>query len=161
MKEKTAEKPVTKPLFKRRVRDRSIKERPKDALQLLTAIDDNKLDGRSSASKRITALRGAIAAAPVQAAIGVVRDALALDLTVAQVIVGEISRPTFEVLQGGKLNPLLKTWQDLERRLLYVATVLSNLEKGQADQGKAAHAPNKGGPVDISALVLESQADEE
>lgn len=164
MKRTNTGKPIKKPLISRPIRNRSEKDRPANVHELITAIDDGRLDGRTGPAKRITALRQAIAAAPLQAAVGVVRDALALDLTIAQAITAEVSRPGFQVLvDGKKLNPLLELWRDLQRSLIYSAQTLARLEGQPAPQSAARgkDRPAAGDIVDVSALVMAAADDDE
>ena len=151
-----------KALLKTRIRDRSAKARPQNTGELITAIDDGRLDGRTAPAKRITALRTAIATAPLEACIGVVRDILAVNLTIAQVITAEISRPGFQVLlPAGELNPLLtEYWQDTQKSLLNAAQTLARMEERAAQSSASgANGPVKNG-IDISALVLEASETE-
>jgi len=144
-----------KPLIASRIRDRSEKNRPKTIAELVTAIDDGRLDGRTAPAKRISALRAAIAKYPLESCIGVVRDALALDLTVAQVIVAEITKPGFQALVNGKLNPTLEVWNNLQKSLVYTAQTLSRLEASTSGE-KTARGTTKTAPSDISTIILEA-----
>ena len=141
-------------------RNRSEKDRPKNAGELIVAIDNNRLDGRTGPAKRLTALRAAINRAPVESCLGILKDALALDLTIAQTISAEVARPGFQVLVDGKLNQTLKIWQELKRGLLYEAQLLLQVE-AKAGLEPTAQGENRPAPVDISTLILESAADDD
>jgi len=164
MNTETAKKATGKPLIKSRTRDRSVKDRPQDVGELISAIDNGRLDGRTAPAKRITALRSAIASAPLEAARGVIRDALAVNLVIAQAITAEVSRPGFQVLlPDGGLNPLLAGhWQETQKSLLNAARLLIQTET-KVDAEKAASGANRGtsGDFDISALVMEASDEDD
>jgi len=138
------------------------KLRPTDAAGLITAIETARLDQRTTPAKKIISLRTAIAAAPLEAAKGIIRDVLAVNLAISQAITSEIGKPGFEVLQAdGSLNPLLSGhWENVQRNLLNAARLLLQVEPKPAPQSAARVASRAvSGDIDISALVLES-ADE-
>ena len=161
MSNETAKKATNKPLIKRRFRDRSVKDRPHNLPEMISAINSGTLDNRTGVAKRLAALRSIIAQNPVESCLGVLRDSLALDLTIAQVVVAEVSRAGFEpLLPSGKLNPVLEIWRDLQKALVFTAQTLTRLE-GQANPQKAVHGPNKGASVDISTIILETHDETE
>ena len=147
-------------LAQARTSSRKGKLRPTDASGLIAAIDSGRLDQRTTPAKKIISLRAAIAKAPLEAARGIIRDVLAVNLAISQAITSEIGKPGFEVLTAnGELNPLLSGhWENTQRSLLNAARLLLQVEgKGEVPAGTV---PKKAAQSDISALVLES-ADED
>ena len=145
-----------------RISSRKGKLRPTDAAGLVAAIDNGRLDQRTTPARKIISLRAAIAAAPLEAAKGVIRDVLAVNLAVSQAITSEIGRPGFQVLlPDGALNPLLAGhWQETQKSLLNAARLLIQTET-RVEDVKAASGANKAAYADISTLILESAADDE
>ena len=160
MSNEKVKKSLNKALIKSRNRDRSVKDRPGNISELISAINSGTLDNRTGVAKRLAALRSALASNPLESCRGVIRDCLALDLTIAQVVVAEVSRVGFEpLLANGKLNPILDIWRELQRSLLYTAQTLSRMET-RVDVKKTSGGTNRPASVDISALVLEANNDE-
>ncbi len=163
-----AKKDPAAPAKPRRIRDRSVKDRPEpgDVGGLVEAVDAGRLDMRTRSGQKIAALRTAIAAAPVDVARGPARDVLAANAVIAQEIVRAITKPGFEVLDAqGEMNPVLaKYWDAAQGNVLKAAQTLLKLEqsndraRGQTAAGEAHNGVS--GPIDISALIIEASNDE-
>ena len=140
-----------------RVRDRSVKDRPENVGELVTAIEANRLDRRTRHAQRIINLRQAIGANPGQVARGMLADVLAINATIFHALAEEMSRPGFQVLmEDGSLNPILaKHWEGTQRA---VQTAAVNLARIEADQ-KPIKGSSEGASTDISALILEASND--
>ena len=161
MKRNRYEKPIEKTLPTRVKKSRSVKARPQSAIELVTAIDAGKLDGRTGPARKITSLRAALENNPVEVCKGLIKDALSIDAVITQALVKEISRPGFEpMVDGGKrLNPVLVLWKDIERSLIYTAQTLARMESQPTAQLSTA-STDKPCPTDVSSLILEAAADE-
>ena len=87
MKQNRNKKPIETAGANGLKKSRSVKDRPQSIGELITAIDENKLDGRTGPAKKITALRQALAAAPVEVCKGLIMDALSIDAVITSALV--------------------------------------------------------------------------
>lgn len=143
---------------KPRVRNRCKRDRPRTATELVQAIDSGRLDLRTAPAKRIMDLRAAIADQPVEAARGIIRDVLAVNMAISQAVTAELSKPDFQVLQkDGSLNPLLSgPWAETQKALIGAAKLLIQVETATTAQKSVRNDSGAvSGPVDVSALILE------
>lgn len=141
----------------------SIKDRPKNVDELVSAIERGQLDNRTNAAKKIVAMRAAIAENPAEVAKGLARDVLAVNSVITASIVKEIAGPGFSVLdEQGQLHPLIaRHWPQTQKDILTAAQTLLRFEQAAGDTkplGKPA-APKSGEcdsekVLDVSSLVL-------
>ena len=142
----------------RKKRNRSKKLCPQSADALALAIQDNRLDGRTRAAQDMLAVRDVIARNPQEAAKGLVRDTLAANATIMTAVLRELTAPGVKLIdETGAIHPLVvKTWPELQRATIQAARVLAAMER---QGGESVSPPDDGGPIDISSVILEAQAD--
>ena len=139
-------------------RNRSKKQRPQDVAGIIAALNDGALDLRHTAARDALAVRDALKKEPRPVAAALVRDALALDAVVMARISAELLRPGSKIVDdAGNVHELIsRYWPDVRAGILRGSKTLLDLER-TADK---ATAPGDGhGPLDISAIILEAQAD--
>ena len=148
-------------------KSRSVKDRPKSADELVSAIEGARIDGRTAQAKRLQATRRMLAARPTETTLAIVKDTLAVNSVISAYMVQLLSRADFEVMDAaGNLNPILaRHWPDTQKGILNAANALLRLEAslnpdsagtGQGRRGKAvADAEADTEPVDVSAIVLQ------
>ena len=143
-----------KPKKRRPSKEAKLKIRPASVEALALGIQANKLDKRSKAAADLVTARNAVAAAPVAAAHGAVRDVLAMNLLICSALTREVTKPGAALLnKDGSLHPLLvKIWPDAQKNILNAARLLVSMEATRSlNIPKPDDDPDKA--LDVSSII--------
>ena len=144
-------------------------ERPSEYAGAITAIRKGNIDGRTTHSRRLLAMRKMLGDHSVPATLGLVKDTLAVNAAIVSCLLQEICKADFQLFdKQGNLNPILERyWPETQKAILSASQALLRLEQAQGRENKRTAstiesrviASGDTTPIDISSLVLELDED--